>query len=409
MLIPSRILSRLILMTGLLIAPLAPLSSPAQTVPQIVQNINISFNGADAERQISYQQSFWSASDAYLQHLPGSTRARGARYCHTYVSFDVADDATGSSAEGGLKWLVDWLRTENGHCDEALITFKWNEAISNNRSNSTRGNSEPPKPEQFKVEMQHFLSKAAGWKASGLFKGNIAYTAWNEPNNPAKSGSGFGGQAIPAKLAADYYLELRTVCGNDCTVAAGDFGSNGQMWHDFVQRCDNDEASNLCSNASYLDTYKHAIDADSATIGPAPNHRPEVWAYHAWDDVNNFVNGKNRCTTPTNYDTCTTQAFVHALQGTWGKSIIWDTEVGSGQPGITSPPDAVQAQGAAFLLVLTAIQGPRIQRIYYTKAFYPSADRGNQWGSLFYPNGNPRPAYCVLTKRQIMYPSGACK
>ena len=126
--------------------------------------------------------------------------------------------------------------------------------------------------------------------------------------------------SIPAETDADYYLALRKHCvPSSCTVAAGDFGSNGNMWQDFVQNCADDSAA-LCSGASYMDQYKHWIITDAPNYGFTSAFRPEVFSYHGWDDINNYINSGSHCTDPQR---CTIRALYTALtDGSWSNSII---------------------------------------------------------------------------------------
>jgi hypothetical protein len=47
--------------------------------------------------------------------------------------------------------------------------------------------------------------------------------------------------------------------------------------------------------------------------------RPKVFAYHGWDDINNYINSGSHCTDPQR---CTVRALLTALpDGTWNNSI----------------------------------------------------------------------------------------
>lgn len=176
------------------------------------------------------------------------------------------------------------------------------------------------------------------------------------------------------------------------------------MWQDFVQNCSNDLAQTLCANASYMDKYKHHLAFDNVNFGFSSGFRPEVFAYHGWDDVNNYINTGSHCTDP---DRCTIKAFFHAMSGeTWTGSIFWDTEVGAGQNPQSNPDPTLQACAAAFLLNLTASTSSRFYRIYYTKA----DESDGQYWSLFDSAGEEKPAFAVFADRQISYtpPSGSC-
>ena len=367
-------------------------SAFAQTTLQNAQNLNIGFSGPD--QQFPYMDTFYSATDAYYRSI-GRVSMPGNRHCHAYLSWDVAQQPVASGpigTEGSRAWFEDWLAHAEDHCDQALITFKY--------VNGVTVAPGAPSSAAYEAAMETFL--ATSWSYTG-WTGRFDYTPWNEPNNGSGTGDGLTVQ-IDAQQAADYYLALRKHCTpSSCTVAAGDFGSNGNMWQDYVQNCSNDLASTLCSNASYMDKYKHYLAADTVTFGFASGFRPEVFAYHGWDDINNYINAASHCTDP---DRCTIRALFTALSGdTWTGSSIWDTEVGAGQDPQSNPDPTVQACAASFLLNLTASISSRFYRIYYTKA---DESDGQHW-SLFDSMGAEKPAFSVLADRNISYvpPAGS--
>lgn len=368
----------------------------AQTVQQHAQNLNISFNGPDT--QFPYSDQFYTATDAYYQSI-GRVSMPGNRHCHAYLSWDIAEQSEGSgdiAKEGTRAWFEDWLAHAQNHCDRALLTFKFIDGVTVISPNGY------PQVSTYQTAMIAFLG--TDWSYTG-WTGAFDYTAWNEPNNAAGSGDGLTVQ-IPAERAADYYLALRAMCDpSTCggNIAAGDFGSNGTTWQDFVQNCSNDLAAMLCSNASYMDKYKHWLAFDATTYGLSSDFRPEVFAYHGWDDINNYINNSSQCTDP---EQCTIRAFTTALSGnTWTGSVFWDTEVGAGQNPQSNPDPATQACAASFLLSLTASITSRFERIYYTRPFESD---GEYW-SLFDSSGNIKPAFTVLANRDISYtpPAGS--
>ena len=363
----------------------------AQSTPQ-VQNINISFNGPST--QFPYTDQFFSATNAYYRSI-GRNAMPGNRHCHAYLSWDIAQQPVGagpSGTEGSRAWFEDWLAAAQGHCDRALITFKYVSGVTQI--------SGYPTVQAYGSAITDFLNTS--WSYTG-WTGAFDFTPWNEPNNGAGSGDGLSVQ-IPARTAADYYLIFRKNCiPSGCVVAAGDFGSNGTMWQDFVQNCSNDLASTLCSNASYMDAYKHWLAFDTVNYNLPSSFRPEIFAYHGWDDINNYINTGSQCTDP---DRCTIRAFTTALSGdTWTGSTFWDTEVGSGQNPQSNPTATQQACAAAFLLNLTANVTTRFARIYYTKAY----EADGQYWSLFDSSGNAKPAFTVLANRDVSYtpPAGS--
>lgn len=357
-------------------------------------NLTIGFNGPDV--QFPYMDRFYAAQSAYYESI-GSSYPAGGRYCHAYLSWDIAEQAVGSGPvgkEGSRSWFEDWLAHAQGHCDRALVTFKY---IANVTQNDT---GTYPSPSDYEAAMTSFLD--TDWSYTG-WAGMFDFTPWNEPQNGAGSGDGLTKQ-IPAENAADYYLALRKHClpSAGCTVAAGDFGSNGQQWQTYLQNCTDDSAP-LCTEASYMDQYKHWIMTDAPNFGFTTAFRPEVFAYHGWDDINNYINSGSHCTDPQR---CTVRALVTALSdGTWSNSIIWDTEVAAGQNPQSNPDPVTQACAASYLLDLTASVSSRITRIYWTQ---PYVAAGNYF-SMFDSSGNPKPAFTVMADRNIAYvpPTGS--
>jgi hypothetical protein len=210
--------------------------------------------------------------------------------------------------------------------------------------------------------------------------------------------------------AGQYYLMARHLCGADasqCKVAAGDLASNGNMIAHFQQNCASDIDSTLCLQASWLDGYKHfiAFHANDPAFELGDGFRPEYWAYHPWQVVNDFTTyvqtkGQkgSQCTSDAN---CSTRAFVHSLGGSWSGGHIWDTEIGAGQGAALS--DEVQAMGAAYLLHVETSLTNRVWRIYYQ-----GVETG-PWQILC--GGKKRPSFNVLAGRETTYkggPSNTC-
>ena len=364
-----------------------PILASGQTVTQNAQNLNIGFNGPD--NQLPYMATFYSATNAYYQSI-GRASMPGNRHCHAYLSWDIAEQPVGSGpigTEGSRSWFEDWLNHAQGFCDEALITFKYVGGVSN-------GTGFPAASD---FETAFTIFQGTSWAYTG-WTGTFAFTPWNEPNNGSPSGDGLHA-VLDARTAADYYLAIRKHCSpSSCSVAAGDFGSNGNLGDGFVQNC-SDDVQPLCSNPTYMDTYKHYLVADAPAYGLASTFRPEIFAYHGWDDVNDYINQNPKCDSVTD-KVCTTFVLLNSLSNdTWANVNIWDTEVGAGQNPQTNPTPVNQACAASFLLRLTALASSRISRIYYTR---PNESDGQHW-SLFDSTGAEKPAFGVLADRNTLY------
>ena len=373
----------------LLLTALLPPSANGQTIIRNAQSLNIGFNGPD--RQLPYMTTFYVATNAYY-HTIGRTSMPGNRHCHAYLSWDIAEQSVGSGnikKEGTRAWLEDWLKHAQGQCDEALLTFKYINGVSKGEGFPTAAD----------FEAAFTMFQNISWAYTG-WTGTFAFTAWNEPNNGAPSGDGLS-MLVDAKLAADYYLAIRKHCTPpSCSVAAGDFASNGHLGNGFVQNCARD-ATVLCRNASYMDQYKYYLAKDAATygLGSGTSFRPEIFAYHAWDDINDYIKQNPNCDSVKDHN-CTTWVLLNSLsKDGWADTTIWDTEVGAGQNPQTNPDAITQACAASFLLRLTATASSRISRIYYTR---PYENDGEHW-SLFTASGEPKPAFTVLAERDTSY------
>jgi hypothetical protein len=211
-----------------------PRMSHAQTAAGNAQALSIGFNGADVsgtDDQLPSIDTFYSDTKEYYssvgKSMPGVTR------CHAYVSWDVAEEPAGSGSTttaGSLVWLQNWLAAYQGHCQEALITFKWIVGVSCRYYTGCAQGTDVeaiPHPAEVGAALSAFLNaKWTGWS------GTFAFTPWNEPNNAAASGDGFdNGDAIGARTAAEYYLSMRFYCtpAANCEIAAGDFASNATI------------------------------------------------------------------------------------------------------------------------------------------------------------------------------------
>jgi hypothetical protein len=394
-----------------------PRMSHAQTAAGNAQALSIGFNGADVsgtDDQLPSIDTFYSDTKEYYssvgKSMPGVTR------CHAYVSWDVAEEPAGSGSTttaGSLVWLQNWLAAYQGHCQEALITFKWIVGVSCRYYTGCAQGTDVeaiPHPAEVGAALSAFLNaKWTGWS------GTFAFTPWNEPNNAAASGDGFdNGDAIGARTAAEYYLSMRFYCtpAANCEIAAGDFASNGNHWEDFEQNC-SDDTTTLCSSGSYMDTFKYYLNHDATAYGLVSGFRPEYFAYHAWSDANDYLHylqtgSTTNCYTLTSAN-CVTRltfdAFSTALysgNSTWTGVKFWDTEVGVGQVGNTfdtAPTNDQQAATAAFLLDLTGTVSSRFWRLWYTRAWDPN---GDYW-SMFCSDNSRRPSETVWAEREISY------
>jgi hypothetical protein len=347
-------------------------------------NLNVGFNNGYAT-QFDYYGDFF-----------GTGVTPPARLCHAYVSWKVAYQAphSGSIADHASRAFIDdWLAKAQGHCDEALISFK------------SMAPGSPPSTTAFAAAFEKFV--AVSWAAETGFTGKLAFTAWNEPNNGDTAGNGLGVK-IPPRVAARYYLAAERACRrHGCKVAAGDFASNGNMWDDYRWNCANDNVapSQLCStkssmnpddrDASYLDVYKNEIANRATSFGLPSGFRPAYFAYHGWHDSNRYLNAGDHC---SSYETCTLRRLLRALRGSWGAVVIWNTEDGIGQTD--APDDREQGCGAAFMVRLNTISA-RVRRLYITRL------HGGP-GQLLVGH-TPRPAMTVLAERRRTYPVGNCR
>ena len=419
----SFFVSALAVFVFVLFTAVVPSNSHAQAAANAL-NLNIGFNGASYSgngNQIPKIDQFYTATKAYYSSIGKSMP--GVRRCHAYVSWDVAEEAPGSttpSQQGSRAWLEEWLAAYEGHCDQALISFKWIEGISCQHFACALGTvDQPPHPAEVGQALVAFLNTSwPGWT------GKFAFTPWNEPNNAGAGGDGFdpnNGWTTPigARTAADYYLAMRYYCtaAAGCEIAAGDFASNGDTWQDFKQNCD-DDTTTLCANGSYMDTYKYYLNHDAAAYGLPVGFRPEYFAFHGWADANGYLHylqtGETtncntitaaNCVTRLTYNAFSTDE--HSGNGTWTSVKFWNTEVGVGQVGnpfITSPTNDQQAKTAAFLLNLTGTVSSRFWRLLYTRAW---AANGQDW-SLYCSDGSTKPSFTVWADRQISYsPTGS--
>ena len=151
---------------------------------------------------------------------------------------------------------------------------------------------------------------------------------WNEPNNRDTDSYALGSQP---QLAAQYWLRAKQICPSACTLVAGDFAG--------------------IPGDAYVDAYQAELAAAGAV--------PDVWAFHAYTDVNRFqVVGAS--------DAPVTRFYLSKLQGPWAGARIWIDEVGArfrDASGLVWG-DASQRDATSLLLGLATLD-PRIDAIYY--------------------------------------------
>jgi hypothetical protein len=152
---------------------------------------------------------------------------------------------------------------------------------------------------------------------------------WNEPNNRDTDSYALGSQP---RLAAQYWLRAQQVCPSACTLVAGDFAG-------------------IPGDDAYVDAYQAELAAAGAV--------PDVWAFHAYSDVNRFqVVGAS--------DAPIARYYLSKLQGPWAGARVWIDEVGARWRDASGLVwgDASQRDATSLLLGLATLD-PRIEAIYY--------------------------------------------
>jgi len=369
------------------------LGAESAAVTSGARSINIGFGGAGTAPASDPFQ-----FDAIARFYAASVVQPGAHLCHRYLSWDIgllpAGDGDKSDASSRANF-EEWLSDPANPCTDTLVSFKSTGDTAGVAPTSFR--DEASCKTCFGTAFHAFLDQfTPGWEASK--PGRVfSFTAWNEPNNGGSSGNGIG-HALSAITAGQYYLMAQHLCDTDaskCKVAAGDLASNGTMIENFAQNCTTDVGATLCAKASWLDTYKHFIvnHANDPAFELGEGFRPAYWAYHPWQEINNYVRDGQECTSDAN---CATMALVHSLGGSFASSHIWDTEIGSGQSEALD--DETQARGAAYLLKLSSTLTDRIWRIYY---------QGVETGPWQIVCGaSERPSFHVLAERETSYTGG---
>jgi hypothetical protein len=335
--------------------------------------------------------------------LASNTPSHVPRLCHIYTYFDIAEhDPPGGSGTHSRAGLISWFASAGPECDEVLVTFQGPQHTA----------MLPPSASSFEHAFLAFQAMSSAGQPLSAWATKLTYTAWNEPNNALVNGNGLLNRLSP-ELAAEYYLALRRHCSpsDGCKVAAGDFATNGNFNLDLMRNCadDNDPANTptRCAHTSvmnptnappsYLDRYKNYISVHAPNYGLPNNFRPEYFAYHPWQDVNEYIRSNAKC---SDYNTCGTRRLIESLGGSWGHTEIWDDEIGIGLQ-FSAPIDTTTTHpcGAAFLMQLTKLD-PRITRVYY---MHFSSGNGR-----LYDGTTLRPAGGVLAARATTYAGATC-
>lgn len=375
-------------------------TSESAAVSGSPRSLNIGFGGFGTAPGNDFGQ-----FNAMKSFFAASVVQPGDRICHLYLPWNMGLLGPADSNYPARQKFESWIADANNPCVDTLITFQ-----ASGTGESAHAPSDfhdvPGCTTCFGTAFKAFLDAFTPmWETGANPDRKFSFTAWNEPNNGGGSGNGIGSKMSPI-TAGQYYLMARHLCGADpsrCKVAAGDLGSNGGMIADYQQNCASDVDSSLCPQASWLDRYKHfiAFHADDPAFRLGGGFRPEYWAYHPWQVVNNYATWLDtggqqgsRCTDDAN---CSTMALLHSLGGSWSGGHIWDTEIGSGQGSSLS--DETQAKGAAYLLHIESSLTNRIWRIYY---------QGIETGSWqIICKGKERPSFRVLAQRDTSYNGGA--
>lgn len=195
-----------------------------------------------------------------------------------------------------------------------------------------------------------FAAAFAAFRASYPAVTTIA--PWNEPNNRDTSSYALGSQP---QLAAQYWLRAKAICPTACTLLAGDFAG-------------------IPGDDAYVEAYQAELAANGAV--------PDVWAFHAYTDVNRFqVVGAS--------DAPVTRYYLSKLQGPWASARVWIDEVGARWRDASGLVwgDASQRDAAGLLLGLATLD-PRIDAIYYYN----------------YSNRCATPAGCAVQDRGLVSP-----
>lgn len=282
----------------------------------------------------------WSQTGAKAYFDAISPSIAHARY---NAPWNVATDAAGAGK------FSSWLSVVRSMGKVPMVSFDLVHGVA------------PPTAAEYRTAVSAFLTR---WPEVRTF------TAWNEPNHSRRgSGSVEPNPISNPQLAADYYVELRSMCSG-CAIAAGDFSEEG-------------------NTADYATRYKARLTEHGVV--------PSAWAIHPYRSLNTA-------------DGTALQSFMRMT----GNADIWFTEAGgfvcepprsgSGSGG-TYYGEAAQLTAAQKLIALA--QDARIKRVYWyqfstTQTQAACASTSGLWDTALVGSGNtPRAALYYLFPQSL--------
>jgi hypothetical protein len=229
-----------------------------------------------------------------------------------------------------------WLKAANDEHIQPLIAFY----------HSRKGGTHLPSVAAYTKEIKKFFK---------LFPQVKAYTPWNEANRGNVSvANGASFHSPSAKLAAQYYLALRSAC-HGCKIVGLDVL----------------DGSNIKPTIGYIRSFQHY----------AKSHLPTIWGLHNYSDTN-----RNRSTG--------TKAVLAAVRGQ-----VWLTETGGlVQFGGAFPYSLSRASKALTYMFKLAASNSRIARLYIYNWYGGDASTRFDAG-LVDATGGPRPGYYTVLKK----------
>ena len=294
-------------------------------------------------------------ADENLGHWSPATwsafEATGVKQVRHIVAWNVA---VGHAQE--LSEAKQWIEQAEAHHLEVLISFNYNYSEK----------AKPPLASAYKAAVEAFRID---------FPSVSTYTAWNEPNHKVtKYPDSNPYTEEQATLAAEYWLELNTLChearlAGTCTVVGGDF-SDGP-------------ATDLTTFNKYMEAYRARLKKAG----------PPIWAIHPYSAIK-----------PAGSWSVVAEGFAPKTEN----KPIWFTEVGAMACDPKNGPQTTQNEGAGNLLALMAYMsegGRKLEKTYYY-AFsqanggaincVPGTDGTYQQDSELLANEIARPAYHTL-------------